>query len=174
MNTDFIPCFIYNLYRKYKIKKIFGTENRLCTTSIHPSAHLGNQIYLAKDVDVRSNVMSGDYTYCSRGTTIFSYTKIGNYCSIGYNVQIGCPEHPLHFFSTSPSVYRNEQIKKYCQWPENDIIAPVEIGNDVWIGSNAVILQGVHVGNGAVIAAGAVVKRDVPPFSIGGGYQQSA
>ena len=169
MNTDFIPCFLYNLYRKYKIKKNFGTESRLCTTSIHPSAQLGRKIYLAKNVDVRADVKISDYTYCSQGTTVFSNTVIGRYCSIGYNVQIGCPEHPLHFFTTSPSIYRNKNIKKHCQWPQNDIVAPVIIGNDVWIGSNAIILQGVTVGDGAVVAAGAVVTHDIPPFSVWGG-----
>ncbi len=45
----------------------------------------------------------------------------------------------------------------------------IVIGNDVWIGSNCVILMGVRVGNGAVIAAGAVVNKDVAPFDIVGG-----
>lgn len=47
--------------------------------------------------------------------------------------------------------------------------APIRIGNNVWIGSNATVLQGVTVGDWAVIGAGAVVTRDVPPMSIVGG-----
>ena len=46
---------------------------------------------------------------------------------------------------------------------------PVIIGNDVWIATRAIILPGVHVGNGAIIAAGSVVTRDVPDYSIVGG-----
>ena len=46
---------------------------------------------------------------------------------------------------------------------------PVVIGNDVWIGARVIILKGVHVGDGAVIAAGAVVSKDVPPYAIVGG-----
>lgn len=47
--------------------------------------------------------------------------------------------------------------------------APVVIGDDVWIGVNAVVLPGVAIGNGAVVAAGAVVTEDVPPFTVVGG-----
>ena len=50
-----------------------------------------------------------------------------------------------------------------------DIPAPAVIGNDVWIGSKATVFGGVKVGNGAVIAAGAVVTKDVPPYAIAGG-----
>ncbi len=46
---------------------------------------------------------------------------------------------------------------------------PAVIGNDVWIGQNAVIMDGVHVGDGAIVAAGAVVTKDVPPYAIVGG-----
>lgn len=49
------------------------------------------------------------------------------------------------------------------------VTAPVSIGSDVWIGANAVILPGVHIGDGAVVAAGAVVTGDVPPLAMVGG-----
>lgn len=48
-------------------------------------------------------------------------------------------------------------------------VQPVVIGNDVWVGRRAIILPGVHIGDGCVIGAGAVVTRDLPPFSIAGG-----
>lgn len=47
--------------------------------------------------------------------------------------------------------------------------APIHIGKDVWIGSNATVLPGVTIGDGAVIAAGAIVTKDVPPFAVVGG-----
>ena len=148
-----------------------GGNNNICTTKIHPSVNLGNHVYLAERVDVRSNVEIGDYSYCSGGTLVFSDVKIGKYCSIGYNVQIGLPEHPLDHISTSPSVYRNEGLSDAhrANWPLNDFTNPPVIGNDVWIGSNACILQGVHIGDGAVIAAGAVVTKDVDAYAIVGG-----
>jgi acetyltransferase-like isoleucine patch superfamily enzyme len=60
-------------------------------------------------------------------------------------------------------------MKDLCKWPNDDIHSPVIIGNDVWIGSNAIILQGCKIGDGAVIAAGAVVTHDISPYSIVGG-----
>ena len=113
--------------------------------------------------------MIGDYTYCSPETIVFNNVKIGKYCSIGYRVQIGCPEHPAFFFSTSPLIYRNNFMQKFIEWPIDDYKDPVIIGNDVWIGSNVVILQGVTIGDGAIIAAGAVVNKNVEPYSIVGG-----
>lgn len=50
-----------------------------------------------------------------------------------------------------------------------NIVEPIVIGSDVWIGAHAVILRGVTVGKGAIIASGAVVKHDVPAYSIVGG-----
>lgn len=141
----------------------------LYTLSISDKAKLGKHIYLAEGVDVRANVEIGDHSYCNSNTILFPGTIIGKYCSIGYNVQIGCPEHPLNFFSTSPGIYRNPRISKWCNWPKDDFKDPVKIGNDVWIGSNVILLQGVHVGNGAVIAAGAVVTRSIPDYSVFGG-----
>lgn len=124
---------------------------------------------MGRDVEIRNYVEIGDYSYCSPGTILFDNVNIGKYCSIGYNVQIGCPEHPIDFFSTSPRVYRETKASRFIEWPNNDFRFPVNIGNDVWIGSNAIILQGVTVGDGAIIAAGAVVSKDVAPFTVVGG-----
>lgn len=50
-----------------------------------------------------------------------------------------------------------------------DEVLETNVGNDVWIGANAVVLDGVSIGDGAIIAAGAIVKDDVPPFAVVGG-----
>lgn len=168
--SKYIPTFILEYIRFKRIEKLHGGNGqRFYSYSIHDSATFGRKCYVSRGVDIRSNVSIGDYTYCNSGTTLFTGTRIGKYCSIGYNVQIGCPEHPLRFMSTSPSVYRDPLIKDYCKWPTNDILQPVVIENDVWIGSNAVILQGVTIANGAIVAAGGVVTKDVPPYCIVGG-----
>ncbi|MDE7193902.1 MAG: sugar O-acetyltransferase [Oscillospiraceae bacterium] len=78
--------------------------------------------------------------------------EIGNGCLIGHNVVLATINHDLY--------------------PENDRInhyAPIRLGKSVWVGSNSTILPGVTVGDWAVIAAGAVVTRDVPPLTIVGG-----
>ncbi|EFR44685.1 CatB-related O-acetyltransferase [Streptococcus pseudoporcinus] len=91
--------------------------------------------------------------------------KIGHFCSIAPNVQfIVCGEHLTNKISTYPFRVRflNE---KYEAVSNGDII----IEDDVWIGTNAIILSGVTIGKGAVIAAGSVVTKDVPPYTIYGG-----
>lgn len=131
---------------------------------------LGKNVYLAKQVELREQVIIGDFTYCSPQTIIFSKCSIGKFCSIGYNVQIGLPNHPIDALSTSPTIYRKLSNNKHkINWVSDDFTCPPIIKNDVWIGSNALILQGVVIGNGVVIGAGAVVTKDIPDYAVFGG-----
>lgn len=113
---------------------------------------------ISKGCDIRKNVEIGEHSYVNCNTNIMS-GKIGKYCSIGYGVDIGMFEHPINMVSTSTEIYKNSS-----NW--NELKSPPIIGNDVWIGSKATILQDVNIGNGAIVAAGAVVTKDVPPYSI--------
>lgn len=110
------------------------------------------------------------------GGVIDSCSSIGRYCSLAAGVRIGEPDHPTDWLSTSPFQYDVGRFGWHPAAAEGSSITvqsfarqPTVIGNDVWIGANAVILRGVTVGDGAVIAAGAVVTRDVPPYAIVGG-----
>ena len=89
---------------------------------------------------------------------------IGKYCQLGANVMINSTNHPIHYMTTyinynlfDGELYRLKEVEN------------IEIGNDVWIGHNVIVLGNVRVGNGAIIAAGSVVTKDVDPFSIVGG-----
>jgi len=78
--------------------------------------------------------------------------------------------HPIHYFSTSPVFY--SKSRKYVKeeiFDEYEYSGYTVIENDVWIGVNVVVLAGVKVGNGAVIASGATVTKDVPAYAIVGG-----
>lgn len=89
------------------------------------------------------------------------YLRIGNYCSIADEVTfILSTDHPLTHLSTYPfkAMYMGEQEAT----AKGDII----VGDDVWIGYRVVILSGIKIERGAVIAAGAVVTKDVPPYAI--------
>lgn len=96
-------------------------------------------------------------------------TVIGNFCSIGENVQLGCGEHPKNFLSTSPYFYydslkwKKPQTKSYNNFWYYE---PIVIGHDVWIGDNVFVKNGIKIGNGAIVGAGSVVTRDVPPYAI--------
>lgn len=116
------------------------------------------------------NIKIGKYSYgCQKiDGTIEPGTKIGSYCSIAPGVRIGGLNHPIKYVTTHPILYND--IFKYVEiCDENVKSETVTIGNDVWIGFNSIILGGVTIGNGAIIAAGSVVTKDVPPYSIVGG-----
>ena len=116
------------------------------------------------------NVSVDDFTYIG-GESKISNATIGKFCSFGPEIRIGLGRHPLYLKSTFPGFYSNNRYygvdKEYDNnEPEH---LPVIIGNDVWVGTRAMILDGVSIGDGAVIAAGAVVTKDVPPYAIVGG-----
>ncbi len=117
----------------------------------------------------------GAYSYCASNSFIRS-TKIGRFCSVGKNVRIIDVTHPAEFVSTHPVFYNPHNVTgmsfanrlgfdEHLHSREDPNYA-VLIGNDVWICDGAQILGGNTIGNGAIVAAGAVVTRDVPAFSI--------
>lgn len=94
----------------------------------------------------------------------------GNYCSIADNVVFTLPRHPVDRITTSPVTYRNARCtpvaEKVRRIPVRETLGPVQVGHDVWIGYHATIMDGVSIGNGAVVGAHSVVTKDVPPYSI--------
>lgn len=92
--------------------------------------------------------------------------QIGSWCSAGDNVQIlAGGNHPQHV-GTYP--FRSRLLDG---WFENDSTdnGPVVIGSDVWVGMDATILSGVEIGHGSIVAAGSMVTKSFPPYSVIGG-----
>jgi acetyltransferase-like isoleucine patch superfamily enzyme len=90
--------------------------------------------------------------------------SVGAYCSIAEEVVfLAGGDHDYHCVSTSPVLARLAGRQRI------NSRGPIRVGNDVWIGHGAILLSGIEVGDGAVIAAGAVVTKDVPPYSIAAG-----
>lgn len=129
-----------------------------------------------------STVLKSDLgfaTYIGNDCTLIKI-QIGKYSAIANSVRIVVGNHPTRkFVSTYPSFYsnshgminfsnQNNTFDEYS-YSDNNKKYYSKIGNDVWIGENVSILNGVHVGDGSVIATGAVVTKDVPPYSIIGG-----
>ena len=98
---------------------------------------------------------------------------IGKFCSIAYGTKFlfNCANHTLKSLSTYtfPLFYEEWELEKSNITTAWDNKGNIVIGNDVWIGYEAVIMAGVHIGDGAIIAARAVVTKDVPPYTIVGG-----
>lgn len=102
----------------------------------------GKNITIGKDVFINSGCHFQDQ----------GGIEIGNGVLIGHNVVLATINHDL-----APSQNRKNHY------------APIKIGNNVWIGSNATVLPGVTIGEWSVVAAGAVVSKDVPAYTVAGG-----
>lgn len=93
---------------------------------------------------------------------------VGSFCSIAEDVMFMCrANHPLDRTSTFPLEVAVTRTKP----SRSDLVSsgPIVLGNDVWIGLRAVVMSGVNIGDGAVVAAGSIVTKDVPPYAIVGG-----
>lgn len=123
----------------------------------------------------------GAFAYVNGQYTSSLYDcAIGRYTSIAEAVVAGAYEHPTEWLSSHPFLFAEpQQFKAFLRQPEFARLAPepptqqqwpthqtTQIGHDVWIGAGAFIKRGVRIGDGAVVAAHAVVTRDVPPYSI--------
>ncbi len=98
---------------------------------------------------------------------------IGKFCSLACGVKFlfNCANHRLKSLSTYtfPLFYEEWELDKADVTAAWDNKGDIRIGNDVWIGYEATIMVGVHIGDGAIVAARAVVTKDVPPYTIVGG-----
>lgn len=144
------PEIIYKLSKKY-----FGLSNDLARYWIFKY----------------NKVSIGKYTYGYEKLISGKYLKsIGAYTSIANGVKIIPNSHNYNFVTTSPILFdtrfkfpcKSDVLKTYCP----DLYYSVEIGNDVWIGENVIIFNGIKIGDGAVIAAGSIIRKNVPPYAI--------
>lgn len=158
-----VKCiFLEVKYKKQKLR-ILG-----CSRIVKSSFGFRNTIYKNANLDT---VSLGDFSYVGVNTSV-AHTKVGKFCCIAPDCKIGLGKHPSStFVSINPiffSTLKQAQItfanKNYFEEFEN-----IEIENDVWIGANAIVMDGVTISNGAIVGAGSVVTKDVPPYAIVGG-----
>lgn len=115
------------------------------------------------------NVKLAEYSRIGKNTHIAN-TKIGRFTAIGKNCEIGLGQHPTNHLSTNSIFYRKGQFNdSWAVYSYENTNKDIAIGNDVWVGINTIIMDGVKINDGAIIAAGSVVSKDVPPYSIVGG-----
>lgn len=150
-------------YRKEHLHLEYMAEVKNCKFNNY------NTIY--KFARIRNSEL-GDFSYVARNSQIYN-TKIGKFTCIGPNVSTGMGAHPAsNFVSSHPLFYSTLGQSSGLVIVEKNLFEEfptTEIGNDVWIGNNAIIKYGVKIGDGAIIGAGAMVTKDVEPYSIVGG-----
>lgn len=116
-----------------------------------------------KWVNIERNVHFGDGLTIGHGSGIGANSNIPSDVVIGEMVMMG---QDILMFTSNHCTDRLDIPMGHQGMTETK---PIIIGNDVWIGSRVIILPGVHIGDGAVIGAGAVVTKDVPPYEVWGG-----
>ena len=157
-------------------------------TKTYPRTNDYQTIYLNTIIN-NPNIIVGDYTIYNdfvndptqfkKNNVLYHYPInqdrliIGKFCSIACGVKFlfNSANHTLKSLSnyTFPLFFEEWGLNKKNVASAWDNKGDIIIGNDVWIGYEAVIMAGVHIGDGAVIAARAVVTKDVPPYTIVGG-----
>lgn len=132
------------------------------SSKVHKTARLGIGCNMV-------NSSLGKYSYVGDYSGI-SAAEIGAYTSISSNCNIGGGAHPIDWVSTSPVFTDGKSILRVTLFPNHfDTHKVTHIGNDVWIGTHALIKSGIHIADGAIIGMGAVVTKDVGPYEIWAG-----
>jgi acetyltransferase-like isoleucine patch superfamily enzyme len=131
------------------------------------SALLGTNSVIFKNCFLQNSII-GSYTYVQTNSTLIN-VQVGKFCSIASNVHIGLFDHPLNRVSTSPVFYDNSQPLPFFftstkTYNSTNVITFIQ--DDVWIGHGSLVLAGVNIGVGAVVGAGAVVTKNVDPYSV--------
>jgi len=141
-----------------KINSIYRISRRVIIKFRHYRYGLKNvsqSSYIAKGVNLFPDLIAKEHSFINIDCIIGPHVEIGRYSMLGPRVCIVGSDHIYNrpgtpmLFSGRPSIPKTQ------------------IGDDVWIGCNAIIMCGVTIGNGAIIAAGSVVTKDVPPMKYG-------
>ena len=177
-----IKKYIRFLMYLYKYRKVTSDSNVMfySTTKIFNYQNDRTRIFIGSDSHIRGeilvfgyggNISVGERCFIGENSRVWSSVNIliGNDVLISHNVNIvDTNSHEIDHIDRAESfvhLIKSGHPKKN----DNIISSPIVIGNHVWISFNSIILRGVTIGNGAIIAAGSVVTKDVEPFTMVGG-----
>lgn len=147
--------------------KMLGTEPAIHPTARIVDSHIGAWTELGPDSTLLESTF-GDYSYAA-GPVSIVYADVGKFCSIAAHVRINPGNHPMQRVTQHHFTYRRAQYgfgeddQAFFDWRRTH---RCHIDHDVWIGHGSIIMPGVKVDIGAVVGAGAVVTKDVAPYTI--------
>lgn len=144
--------FTPEIYRPYAL--FFPYIRKILVKAFLQKA--GQGIRVKRNADISMFIEIGSYSELGTNCIIQSGTKMGDYVIMGPNVKIYTKNHGTDRLDIPIAM-------------QDIIFKETTIGNDVWLGANVIITPGVKIGNHVVIAAGAVVTRDIPDYAVAGG-----
>lgn len=170
---------VYSFFLSFKSDLILGRNVKIgFSSTLEGSNYFGDYTsFTSSEIGFASYVSENSF---------FQKTKIGSYTSIGPNVRCVFGNHPANtFVSTHPAFFSTRKQAGFSYTDKQlfkefaDPVIPnteftISIGNDVWIGANVAILDGVTIGDGAIVAANALVNKDIEPYTIYGGVPAKA
>lgn len=166
-------------HSSFGMLKRMGLKIPFFTTSIR----LKEESWFEPPLAIMSEIQGDNYlqvgAFCSISGGLLGHCEVGRYCAFAPEVVIGANEHPTDWLTVS----RVTHVRGLHEWdaflypddperarssvmPYDKSTRTTRIGNDVWIGQRSLIRSGITVGDGAIVAAGSVVSKDVPPFAI--------
>lgn len=120
--------------------------------------HVHETFYCSADIVVSRDLVAKEFSHISRGGIIGPKVTLGRYVMFGPRVIIVGDDHVFDKAGT-PTIFAGRPAE----------IRPTVIEDDAWVGAGSILMAGVTIGRGAIVAAGAVVTKDVPPYEIHGG-----
>lgn len=136
---------LYRLYKRFRIRFLYKLK------FVHPTFNIGGKCSISPDF------IAGEYSFVGNNSLIYPGVSIGRYTMLAQNVQIIGDDHNFNIPGVPSTFSGRPKLER------------TEIGRDVWIGANAIIMVGVTIGDGSIIAAGSIVTKDIAPFLIYGG-----
>ena len=155
MISYFLGLLKYIFYPKVSIRAVIDRTSKL---SKKAKINRGARV-------IDSNI--GEYSYVGMNSWV-CIADVGKFCSIANRVNIGLGNHTINYLSTSP-IFTEKYNGTGFSWINKTIDPPFKrtiIGKEVWIGFGAMVIGGVKIGDGAIIGAGSIVTKDIPPFAI--------
>jgi acetyltransferase-like isoleucine patch superfamily enzyme len=141
--------YFYRLFKRFFIKYVYGLKN------VHKTFNIGGRCKISKDF------IADEYSYVGNNCLIYPGVSIGRYTMLAQNVQIIGADHNYNIPGLPTTFSGRPNLKKTV------------IGRDVWIGANSIIMTGIKIGDGSIIAAGSVVTKNIDSFTIVGGVPAS-
>jgi acetyltransferase-like isoleucine patch superfamily enzyme len=165
-NTGTAPAYLHGIMR-------LNSGARIIKSTIRGPLFLNKNSQVGPDVDVGKYSGMNESCFIARAT-------MGAFCAIGARTAINPFNHPSDWLSINEFQYHPNSFDWVDEYNEfvrlertPDMFKHVLVGNDVWTGHNVNIMAGVSIGDGAIIAAGSVVTKDVPPYAVVAGVPAS-